>query len=113
MQFRRKANQGGPRSQDQLATALDVTRTSVSNIERGKHRVFLDQVYLAARALGVPVTDLLPPMEAIFPPVPVVLQANADVTENSFRKVSEIALSYQRADADQRATGKTQTRKRR
>lgn len=54
-------------TQDALAEALEVSRTSVSNIERGRHRVFLDQVYAAAHALGVEVTELLPTMEEVFP----------------------------------------------
>src|SRR4051794_475801 len=53
-------------NQDDLAEGLGVTRTSVSNIERGRHRVFLDQVYIAARQLGVEVTDLLPGMDEVF-----------------------------------------------
>jgi transcriptional regulator with XRE-family HTH domain len=53
--------------QDALAAALEISRTSISNIERGRHRVFLDQVYAAARALGVEVADLLPTMEEVFP----------------------------------------------
>jgi transcriptional regulator with XRE-family HTH domain len=52
--------------QDAIAEALEVTRTSVSNIERGRHRVFLDQAYLAARALGIEVSDLLPAMDEVF-----------------------------------------------
>ncbi len=46
-----------------IATALEVSRTSVSNIENGRHRIFLDQVYAAARALRVPVASLLPSEE--------------------------------------------------
>lgn len=53
-------------SQTQLADALRITRTSVSNIERGQHRIFLDQVYIVARHLGVAVADLLPPLDDVF-----------------------------------------------
>ena len=62
----RKASTEGRVNQDVLALALEVTRTSVSNIERGRHRVFLDQVYLAAEALGVEVIDLLPAKDEVF-----------------------------------------------
>jgi len=56
--------QAAPRfSQQMIATALEVSRTSVSNIENGRHRIFLDQVYAAARALRVPVASLLPSEE--------------------------------------------------
>ncbi|NOT09559.1 MAG: helix-turn-helix transcriptional regulator [Gemmatimonadales bacterium] len=53
-------------SQDVLAETLQVSRTSISNIENGRHRVFLDQVYAAAARLGVQVHELLPPEEDIF-----------------------------------------------
>lgn len=53
-------------NQDELAEALEISRTSVSNIERGRHRVFLDQVYVAARTLGVEVRDLLPSVDEVF-----------------------------------------------
>ena len=62
----RKRNAERRINQDDLASALEVTRTSVSNIERGRHRVFLDQVYVAAKQLGVEVADLLPAMDEVF-----------------------------------------------
>jgi len=43
-----------------LAGGLRVSRTTVSNLERGVQRPYLDQVYTAAQILGIPVTDLLP-----------------------------------------------------
>jgi transcriptional regulator with XRE-family HTH domain len=46
--------------QQSFADALGVSRTTVSNIERGMQRVFLDQVYRAAEILGRPPADLLP-----------------------------------------------------
>lgn len=46
--------------QQSFADALGVSRTTVSNIERGAQRVFLDQVYRVAEILGKPPTDLLP-----------------------------------------------------
>lgn len=53
--------------QKELADALGVTRTTVSNIERGRHRVFLDQVYIAASKLGIPIEELLPTLAEVFP----------------------------------------------
>ena len=47
--------------QEQLATALGVSRATMSNIERGTQRLFVDQVYEAASHLGVAVDALLPP----------------------------------------------------
>lgn len=53
-------------TQERLAEALRVSRTTISNMERGRHRLFLDQVYLAAHELGLAVTDLLPVADEIF-----------------------------------------------
>ena len=47
-------------AQKALASALGVTRTSISNIENVRHRVFLDQVYAASAMLDVPLSSLLP-----------------------------------------------------
>jgi|ERR1043166_9573624 transcriptional regulator with XRE-family HTH domain len=57
-----------PIRQQALAQSLEITRTSISNIETGRHRVFLDQVYAAARTLGVPILELLPQETEIFSP---------------------------------------------
>ena len=60
-------------SQQDLARGLDVTRTTISNIENGRHRIFLDQVYDAARVLNVPLSNLLPELaEVIELPKPSV-----------------------------------------
>lgn len=50
-------------SQAELAEALGITRASVSNMERGRHRIFLDHLYIAAQVLRRPVTALLPSEE--------------------------------------------------
>ena len=83
------------RTQEALAKALKVTRTSISNIERGRHRVFLDQVFLAARALQLPIADLLPSLEDVFEPRTLVTFAESDVVEASAKLISEIARQLQ------------------
>lgn len=47
-------------SQQGLATAAGVSRATIVNIERGRHRVQLHVLYDIARALGAAVQDLLP-----------------------------------------------------
>lgn len=68
-------------SQDVLAETLQVSRTSISNIENGRHRVFLDQVYAAAARLGVQVHELLPPEEDIFTRSPVTIPLGSRIQE--------------------------------
>lgn len=81
--------------QDTLAAALDVSRTSVSNIERGRHRVFLDQVYAAARELGVGIHELLPTVDEVFPTAAVQAAPAAALTPRSMREVGDLARSIQ------------------
>ncbi|SRR5258708_17945246 len=57
--------------QQDLGNSMGLSRTSVSNIECGTRAVFLDQVYQAAKAVGVDVRELLPSMEEVFPSVVV------------------------------------------
>ncbi len=92
----------GGRNQHQLAEALDVSRTTISNIERGRHRIFLDQAYLAAKALGVPLADLLPTLDEAFPAVPVALEVGAGVQQTSILRASEIATTLQERAAPSR-----------
>ena len=50
-------------NQDVFAEAMEVSRTTASNMECGRQRISLDQVYRAAHILKVPVTELLPPIQ--------------------------------------------------
>ena len=46
--------------QDELATAVSLTRTSITNIERGKQRLLIHTLCDIAEALRVEPADLLP-----------------------------------------------------
>jgi transcriptional regulator with XRE-family HTH domain len=48
-------------SQEALARRIDLGRTSVVNLEAGHQRVQLHTLILLARALDLPVIDLIPP----------------------------------------------------
>lgn len=50
----------GRLTQDQLAERVALTRTSITNIEKGRQRLMLHTLAQIAEALGVAVTDLLP-----------------------------------------------------
>jgi len=47
-------------TQEQLAAEVDLSRTSITNIERGRQKLFLDTLWTIAGRLGVPVTKLIP-----------------------------------------------------
>jgi|SRR3954468_5120092 len=73
-------------TQQQLADALQVSRTTVSNMERGRHRLFIDQVYIAAQELGLAITDLLPLADEVF-------------SSDSLRTAPDVALPPEAAEA--------------
>jgi len=79
--------------QQELGRRLGLSRTSVSNIERGSRAVFLDQIYRAAQILAVDARDLLPPMDEVFPPVAVHAATDDQVSQeramNVVRRVEE------------------------
>jgi transcriptional regulator with XRE-family HTH domain len=87
----KRARDGGNTKQHTLAADLHLTRTSVSNIERGRHRIFLDQVYIAAHSLGVPLEELLPLLSEVFPEDKVSFASDAAVSHDSAKVVTEIA----------------------
>lgn len=101
---RRSAKQGRIQ-QEALAAALNVSRTTISNIERGQHRVFLDQVYVAARALGVAIDELLPALEEVFPTSSMLTAPDAKVTAQSVRQVGELAREIQVRSAREELSG--------
>jgi transcriptional regulator with XRE-family HTH domain len=105
----RRAAGVGRHNQEVLAEALEITRTSISNIERGRHRVFLDQVYLAARALKVPLTDLLPPLEEVFTDAPVFTVTEAEFDQVSVLRVSEVARDLQRRETTDSRSSSTRS----
>jgi len=80
--------------QDAFASAMGVSRTTVSNMECGRQRIFLDQVYRAATVLAVPVRELLP--AELVDDAPAVLTAADDdplpnrVAENVSRTIAAV-----------------------
>jgi transcriptional regulator with XRE-family HTH domain len=49
-------------AQDALAGRLGISRATLANIETGRQRILVHQLYAMAQALGVALTDLLPPL---------------------------------------------------
>jgi transcriptional regulator with XRE-family HTH domain len=90
------------RDQRELSGALRLTRTSVSNLERGKQRVSLDQVYEAARFLGVPVSELLPPLAEVLPPTDVHEPEDDPLSERGKELVRQLSEELRAENANQR-----------
>lgn len=61
---RRIRHARGDRTQAQLAKALDMTRSSIANLEAGRQRIPLHILVTAAEVLGVPVGSLLPELRS-------------------------------------------------
>jgi transcriptional regulator with XRE-family HTH domain len=55
--LRRRAD----KAQEALATELGISRATLANIETGRQRILVHQIYHIARALDVKLTDILPP----------------------------------------------------
>jgi transcriptional regulator with XRE-family HTH domain len=90
----------GKTSQSDLATALEVTRTSICNIENGRHRVFLDQIYAAANLLQVPVTDLLPDDTTFFAPPTVTSPLSAGFDAKQLGQIAAIVEAVTKKQLD-------------
>jgi len=91
----KEARKGKLELQKVLGDRLSLSRTSISNIERGTHRVFLDQVYAAAHALGVDIADLLPPLSDIYAPVELHTPFDDPLSDTAAAHAKEVALTVQ------------------
>jgi transcriptional regulator with XRE-family HTH domain len=92
--------------QEVFAAAMGVSRTTVSNIECGRQRVFLDQVYRAASILGLPVADLLPPLDPSLASTPRILTPQDDpIPGQAMEKIAETiaAVSSERSPSNGRS----------
>ena len=66
--------------QKQVSARMSLTRTTISNIERGKQRVYLDQLFEAAHLFDVPVEALLPRVQDVFDSISLRIAADAPLT---------------------------------
>ena len=49
--------------QETLSRHINLSRTTIINIEKGRQRLSLEHAWLAAKILSIPIEDLLPPTE--------------------------------------------------
>ena len=52
-------------SQDKLARAINLTRSSVTNIEKGRQKILLDTLWQIAGILKKPIMNFIPPPEEV------------------------------------------------
>jgi transcriptional regulator with XRE-family HTH domain len=109
----REARINSKRLQKNVAFEMSLTRTTVSNIERGTQRLYLDQVFQAAHIFGVNVVDLLPTVADIYsqPKIQTAIDAplSSDASEEVERIVSGLLVSRHgraRAKSTVRSAGK-------
>lgn len=62
----------------------------MSNLERGEHRVYLDHAYNAAAALGVSVTDLLPPFTEMISASTIKTASDDPISQDDERKLVDV-----------------------
>lgn len=99
-------------TQVRLAEALGVSRTTLSNIECGRQRLFVDQIYQAALHLSVPVAQLLPDVHEV-----VASRSVHTAAEGALPPIEQARLSRAVEDVLERASavhmGSTQARRER
>jgi transcriptional regulator with XRE-family HTH domain len=59
----RAAREDAGLTQAELAASISLSRTSVTNIERGRQQILLHTLYDIASTLGIDAADLLPEIE--------------------------------------------------
>lgn len=83
----REAREQAQLTQRQVAERVGLTRTSVTNIERGNQHIALHQLFLLASAVGVEPTALLPSDDAALEelvPARALKNLEADPEEREF-----------------------------
>jgi len=86
--------------QKTLANGMGLSRTTISNIERGLQRIYLDQAFQAAALLDIAVIELLPPMESVIkePTILVVADDRLSIeAEIEVARVSDAVRSRPRS----------------
>lgn len=81
-------------------------------MERGRHRVFLDQVYAIAKALDTTIDQLLPSFAEVFPATDVTTSSVAPITDKSMRNVVDVVRTIQEKAALEYAVQSAQASKR-
>ncbi|MGO9318651.1 MAG: helix-turn-helix domain-containing protein [Terracidiphilus sp.] len=92
-------------SQEALAEGLGLTRTSITNIEKGRQPLQLHSLYLIAKLLNVDVKDLLPSPATLSMAKP---PTNLSVSDADWLKTMNLKLP-QGATTHVKSRGKSKT----
>jgi len=79
-------------TQGRLGASIGLSRTSITNIEKGRQKLLIDTLWVIARVLGVPGHELLPREDSIR--APFGHQLPKDVSPRARRLIEEL---YQKA----------------
>ncbi len=91
-------------AQDAFAKEMGVSRTTASNIERGRQRLFLDQIYRAAEILGVSINALLPLQELLVRDIVVHAASDDPLPPDAARQVAAVVRELEASGSSQRRT---------
>lgn len=95
----RQARNAAGHTQAELGRFVGLTRTSITNIERGIQRPPLHVIYQLAAAVGVPPTRLMPEPSSL-PTPPGVLEGLDDSVAQWVRNMLEESRTQDEEDSD-------------
>lgn len=82
-------------TQEALAPRLGMSRASLANIETGRQRLLVDQLYSVAEALNLTPGDLLPAMKSTETPAPEKLPLPKDLNAKQKEQIKALLSSKQ------------------
>lgn len=89
----RAARKSGGFMQKTIGVEMNLTRTTISNIERGTQRLYLDQVFHAAHVLGKDVQELLPSVADIYDTPDIRTPSDAPLTGRAAEAAQQMISS--------------------
>jgi transcriptional regulator with XRE-family HTH domain len=86
----RRARKNAGFLQKTIALEMNLTRTTISNIERGTQRLYLDQVFQAAHVLGEDLHALLPSVADVYKAPEIRTPSDAPLTRAAAEAAQQI-----------------------
>lgn len=91
-------------TQSQVASRVGLTRTSITNIERGTQHIALHQLFRLASAVGVGPTDLLPDQKVALEELVPARALRAVAEDEEGRDFAQRVLAKTSSEAQRKAT---------